>query len=85
MSKCTITPSTGKLYYVTYLKTVLYKQFKKLERCEQITVEDLEECFVSDKDLQQATLFDEDIIRSVTDVVQHEDVLDSDPVKVDTA
>lgn len=45
----------------------------------------MEDCFESDKDLDYETLFDENIIRTVTHVVQYEKYSDNDSVQVDTA
>lgn len=40
---------------------------------------------VVDKNFKRETLFEEDTIRSVNDVVQYEDDPDDDPVEIDTA
>lgn len=43
--------------------------FKKVEGCERTNIENVEEWFKSDKDLKHETIFNEDIIRAVLDVV----------------
>lgn len=65
-----------------FLQTILYNHFEKLEGCEQISIRNIGQQFESDKDLKHETLFNKDIIKTVTDVVQYEDNPDNDPVEV---
>ncbi|GBM36981.1 hypothetical protein AVEN_153927-1 [Araneus ventricosus] len=47
--------------------------FKDLDRCQDVDAEDVEQWLAVDKDLQQETLSDEDIVGAVTDGVQDDD------------